>query len=352
MPRQVLTTFFAAFAIACGGRAQALIYEYGPWNTGAMDPQPSGWPLTDAERTYVTTKAEFQRRPGAEASKYLPTLWPVVPAAGHWGSSTPTAWLDTHTKLVNHVNAFTSATPTGKLDVLLVGDSITQQWGSTLDNKPLNAAWQSRFGQYTALNIGIGGDKIQNVLWRLDHGGVAGLDPRVVVLMIGNNNMFYVGETTHAAVAKGVRVTVNNLREKFPNADIIVTDILPAHSPGNAFYENIKLTNTAIANLNLAAMPNVHVLPMWNDYVNADGTRKSNLFLADNIHLSQPDGSGNDGYSLYAAKLDPVITALVPEPSSITLVAIAGLVGLLALHPRTLRRPWPQTPLPSVRIFP
>lgn len=338
MRRRHVSTCIAAFVLLYGAPAEALIYEYGPWNTGAMDPQPSGWPLTDAERTYVTTKAEYQRRPGAEASKYLPTLWPVVPAAGHWGSSTPTAWLDTHTKLVNHVNAYTTANPSGKLDVLLVGDSITQQWGSTLDNKPLNAAWQSRFGQYTALNIGIGGDKIQNVLWRLDHGGVTGLDPRVVVLMIGNNNMFYVGETTVAAVAKGVKVTVNNLREKFPNADIIVTDILPAHSPGNTFYENIKLTNTAIANLNLAADPKVHMLSMWDDYVNADGTRKSNLFLADNIHLSQPNGTGNDGYSLYAAELDPLITALVPEPSSITLVAAAGLVGLLALHHRTHRR--------------
>lgn len=331
------TIIIAAFALVCGRQAQALIYEYGPWNTGGMDPQISGWPISDAERTYVTTKAEYQRRPGAEAGKYLPTLWPVVPAAGHWGSSTPTAWLDTHTKLVNHVGAYTTANPNGKVDVLLVGDSITQQWGSTLDNKPLNAAWQSRFGQYSALNIGIGGDKIQNVLWRLDHGGVSGLDPRVVVLMIGNNNMFYVGETSHAAVAKGVKVTVDNLREKFPAASIIVTDILPAHSPGNAFYENIKLTNTAIANLNLAAMPNVYMLPLWNDYVNADGTRKTNLFLSDNIHLSQPNGTGNDGYSLYAAKLDPVITALVPEPSAIVLLATASLVGLACRRSRRHR---------------
>ena len=66
----------------------------------------------------------------------------------------------------------------GPVDILLVGDSITQQWGSVLDGKPLNAAWQKHFGRYQTINLGIGGDKTQNALWRLDHGGVAGLESR------------------------------------------------------------------------------------------------------------------------------------------------------------------------------
>jgi lysophospholipase L1-like esterase len=78
-------------------------------------------------------------------------------------------------------------------------------WGSVLDRGILNSAWREVFGELKVINIGIGGDKAQNVLWRLDHGGVAGLQPRVIVLMIGNNNMFFVPETGVEAAAAGVQ---------------------------------------------------------------------------------------------------------------------------------------------------
>ena len=93
-----------------------------PYQTA--EPQKTGWPLTEEERVYVLTP-EHERRPGREANKHLPSMWPVVPSAGHWGD---TAWLDTHAKLVEYVQA-----NKGPIDILLVGDSLTQQWGSPLD---------------------------------------------------------------------------------------------------------------------------------------------------------------------------------------------------------------------------
>lgn len=172
------------------------------------EPQKTGWPLTAEERAYVVDKPEHDRRPGRESNKHLPQFWPVVPSAGHWGG---TSWLDTHAKLVDYVQ-----TNKGPIDVLLVGDSITQQWGSPLDKGVLNDAWKKHFANYKTINIGIGGDKAQNVLWRLDHGGVEGLEPKVVIVMIGNNNMFFVPETGVEAVARGVQMCVANVREKFP----------------------------------------------------------------------------------------------------------------------------------------
>ena len=80
--------------------------------------------------------------------------------------------------------------------MLLVGDSITIQWGES---------WKKHFPDLKAVNIGIGGDKTQNVLWRLDHGGVEGLQPKAIVLMIGNNNMFFTPETGIEAAAKASR---------------------------------------------------------------------------------------------------------------------------------------------------
>ena len=257
------------------------------------DPQTTGWPLTPDERAYVVDKPEHERRPGREAGKHLPHLWPAVPTAGHWGG---TSWLDTHAKLVAHVQA-----NAGPIDVLLVGDSITQQWGSPLEKAGFNQPWLMHFQKLKTINIGIGGDKTQNVLWRLDHGGVDGLNPRCIVLMIGNNNMFFSPETGVAAAAQGVKACLANLREKFRSAEMIVAKILPCHAPKNRFYEDILLTNAEIDKLALDSDPKVQVLDLTKEFIEGDGNLKSVLFKPDGIHLSQ------DGYAIYAARLKPLI---------------------------------------------
>lgn len=256
--------------------------EY-PYETD--EPQKSGWPLTDEETAYVL-RAEHERRPGREANRHLPETWPVVPSAGFWGGS---AWLDHHAGLVKTVRD-----SQGPIDVLLVGDSITQQWGP---------AWAAHFPAWKTVNIGIGGDKTQNVLWRLDHGGADGLEPKVCVLLIGNNNMFFTPETGVEPVAKGIGACVANLRERFPGAAVVVVKVFPAHAPGNPFYEDIRRVNAAVDALGLDATPGVAVLDLWNEMVNADGTLKPSLFTADRIHLSR------EGYDLYAARLGPLVEA-------------------------------------------
>ena len=294
-----MKTFLAVLACTACLPGQALDYPYAPYHQGKLDPQTTGWPLTEAERKYVLLP-EHERRPGREDAahpKHLPTLWPVTPSAGFWGG---TSWLDMHANLVKEAQA-----NQGPIDVLLVGDSLTIQWG---------AAWKQHFPTLKTVNIGLGGDKTQNVLWRLDHGAVDGLEPRLCVLLIGNNNMFITPETGTASVAQGIKACAENLREKFPLAPVIVVKVFPAHAPGNPFYEDIKRVNAALDTLNLEADPKVRVLDIWGDLVNADGTVRKELFRPDNIHLS-PDG----GYQLYAEKLQPLLTALLagrPVPKS------------------------------------
>ena len=258
----------------------ALEYAHKP-----ADPQPTGWPLTAEEKAFIA-KPEFERRPGREINQHLPHLWPVVPTAGFFGGD---SWLKIHEGLVKTVQA-----NPGPVDVLLVGDSITIQWG---------ASWAKQFPDRKAANIGIGGDKTQNVLWRLDHGGIDGLKPKAIVLMIGNNNMFFTPETGVAAAAMGVEACARNLREKFPDADLIVAKILPCHEPKSRFYEDILLTNAEIDKLNLGADPKIRVLDLTADFLNPDGTIKKALYTPDNIHLSP------EGYAAYAARLKPLLEA-------------------------------------------
>ena len=263
--------------------ARGLDYAY-----TTPEPQKTGWPLSSEEESYVL-RPEHERRPGAEVAQHLPQLWPVVPSAGFWGGR---SWLDTHAGLVKTVQA-----NTGPIDVLLVGDSITMQWGD---------AWQKHFGHLKTVNIGIGGDKTQNVLWRLDHGGVAGLEPRAVVLLIGNNNMFFTPETGIESVARGIKACADNLREKFPKAPLVVVKVLPAHAPGNPFYEDIRKVNLALDTLELEADPLVEVLDISDEMVEADGRLRDGLFTPDAIHLTQ-DG----GYALFASRLEPLLERLL-----------------------------------------
>ncbi len=263
---------------------QALDYPY-----VTVEPQKTGWPLTTEERAYVTGKPEHDRRPGRESNQHLPQLWPRVPTAGHFGGD---AWLKLHEAHVKTVQA-----NKGTIDVVLVGDSITIQWGDS---------WRKHFPDLKAVNIGIGGDKTQNVLWRLDHGGAEGLHPRAILLMIGNNNMFFTPETGIEAAALGIQTCVKNLREKFPAAAIIVAKILPAHAPGNRFYEDIKKTNLALDQLKLDSDPKVAVLDLWRDFTNADGTIKNEFFTPDKIHLSPA------GYAAYAGRLKPILKSRLP----------------------------------------
>lgn len=104
------------------------------------------------------------------------------------------------------------------------------------------------------------------------HGGVAGFQPRAIVLMIGNNNMFFTPETSIEAAAKGIEMCVKNLREKFPDAALVVAKILPAHAPGHRFYEDIQKTNAALDPLQLDRDAKVRVLDLTADFTNADGT--------------------------------------------------------------------------------
>jgi len=265
--------------------AWAIEYPY-----SSAEPQKAGWPLTAEERSYIVDKPEHDRRPGREVNKHLPHIWPVVPCAGFFGGD---AWLKLHEDHVKTVQA-----NAGEVDVLLVGDSITIQWGES---------WKKHFPDLKAVNIGIGGDKTQNVLWRLDHGGVEGLVPKQIVLMIGNNNMFFTPETGVEAAANGVQMCVKNLREKFPEAQITVAKILPAHSPADRFYKDINATNDAISNLKLESDPLVHVLDLTGDFLDKDGSLIKALYTPDNIHLSA------EGYAVYANRLKPLLESKIPQ---------------------------------------
>ncbi len=117
-------------------------------------------------------------------------------------------------------------------EVVLIGDSITHFWGGEPRAGQSNGpdSWRSTFGDYRTLNLGFGWDRIQNVLWRLDHGELDGLRPRVIVLHIGTNNT---SDTPNARsnspdeIAEGIGAVLTRIRAKAPDARIILMAVFP-----------------------------------------------------------------------------------------------------------------------------
>jgi lysophospholipase L1-like esterase len=286
--------------------AQAVEYPYAPYNEGKMDPQLKGWPLTEAERAYVIKPENIARMPGREPGAHgdLPAMWPVTPSAGYWGgtNATDTQWLDHHTTLVNMVQS-----NQGPVDIVLVGDSITQGWGGGWEKTPFNLPWQTHFSQYQTLNLGIGGDRTEHILWRLDHGGLDGMSPKVVVLLIGVNDtpMITPNGIPPAAVAEGIKLCVLNVKEKCPKAQVVVVKILPGFKSDTAVHKDVQRVNAALDELNLGKIPGVHVLDLQQELANADGSVKPEAYNGDHLHLNET------GYDIFASRLQPLITELI-----------------------------------------
>ncbi len=190
----------------------------------------AGWPLSDAELAWVQ-KPEYTRKPGHEILKHLPEFWFVTPTASHWQAkdgSNANDWIEHHAQCIEKVQAMRD-----HIDIALVGDSITQGWGGGWDDAPFNAAWQKHFSAQKTVNLGIGGDRMEHILWRLDHGALEGVSPKFIVLMIGVNNapLVHANGVPVSAAAQGIKLCVDNLRLRCPQSQIVLIKVLPAFDP-------------------------------------------------------------------------------------------------------------------------
>jgi lysophospholipase L1-like esterase len=193
----------------------------------------------------------------------------------------------------------------GGIDLYFVGDSITRRWGAT-DYPAFLAHWQSQFHGWNAANFGWGGDTTQNILWRLENGELDGVNPKVVVLLAGTNN---VGTTVPpggyeekaADIARGVGAIVQTIRTKAPRATILLMGIFPRN-------DNIEVMPTIRSiNARLAALADgrqIRFLDISDRLADANGRLRPGM-SPDGLHLAIP------GYDAWADALRPHLTELL-----------------------------------------
>jgi len=185
-------------------------------------------------------------------------------------------------------------------EVIFMGDSITARWVTAPD------IWNGAFGKWKPINMGVGGDKTQNVLWRIEHGELEGISPKVAVLMIGTNN-------THADQPKdivtGIKQIIKVTQEKLPNTEILLLAVFPREprmrngKPVTTPMDRIKVINEELPKL--AEPGKVRFLNI-NDKFLVNGKVPAEI-MPDQVHPSEK------GYRIWADAVAPVLEEMTSD---------------------------------------
>jgi len=179
---------------------------------------------------------------------------------------------------------------TGKAELVMIGDSITHNWEK-------QKTYTERFAPYKTLNLGFGGDRTQNVLWRLQNGEIDGIAPKLVTLMIGTNNS---GRDSAPDIALGIETIVAELRQRLPESKIVIFSVFPRNHPRTkGDFEQVKAINKLLP----AIADNQHVfhVDINQNFLDANGQLRPELFGKDRLHLA------GAGYDVWYQALQPIL---------------------------------------------
>ena len=238
----------------------------------------------------------------------VPTAVPLSDQSPYWAG--PGYWDRRHAAKLAEIAAGPK-----EYDCVLVGDSITHNWEGWSDpadiavvtaayargelkfpNGPGRAVWEELRRSFRLLNLGIGGDCTQNVLWRLDHGELDGYRTRFVAIMIGTNNV----DDTPEDRAEGIRAILEKVSEKQPTSTILLSPIFPrGATPDDPVNLSMEKTNAIIRGFTDGRR--IVWLDFNAEFLDADGTLPATLF-PDSLHPLE------EGYRIWATALKRVIS--------------------------------------------
>lgn len=219
--------------------------------------------------------------PGVRADEPHDAIKPVPRSGG---------WMKRH-------ESFNKRAAMGDADLVFIGDSITQGWEGRGKN-----VWKKFYGDRKAVNLGIGGDRTQHVIWRLDNGNLYNIKPKAAVIMIGTNNS---GSNTPEQIAEGVTVIVNQLRKKTPDTKILLLAVFPRGPNKDDKRRQVNEKTNAIFS-KLDDGKHVHYLDIGKKFLEEGGTLTKEI-MPDLLHLSEK------GYTIWAESIEEKLASLLAE---------------------------------------
>jgi len=196
----------------------------------------------------------------------------------------------------------------GGIDLYFLGDSITRRWGCTDPQwAEMLVNWKKNFFGWNAANFGWGADRIQNMLWRIENGQLDGVNPKVIVILAGTNNIGKEpgGDEKVADILAGFRVLLDACHQKAPEAKIILTAIFPRNDSLKVLPE-IRQINAELSKL--ADGQTVFFLDVNDKLANPNGILLEGMTV-DKLHLSAK------GYQVWADGLHPLLTQFLGAPA-------------------------------------
>jgi lysophospholipase L1-like esterase len=182
----------------------------------------------------------------------------------------------------------------GDYDIEYIGDSITQGWETRGSN-----VWNEYYDNRKVINMGVSGDRIENVLWRFQQGQLDGINAKVAVVMIGTNNSNNRKDGTEEysanEILEGVTAIVNDIRKRQPETKIILMAIFPRGKTFSAQRGKILQVNEALARLDDGK--NIFYLDIGPQLIENDGSISRSM-MKDYLH------PGEDGYRIWAKAVD------------------------------------------------
>jgi lysophospholipase L1-like esterase len=196
----------------------------------------------------------------------------------------------------------------GGIDIYFEGDSITRRWGtSDAAYKEMLDNWNANFFGWNAGNFGWGADRIENILWRLENGELDGVNPKIIVVLAGINNVgtFPGGDPKVENITRGLQAVVKVCQAKAPNAVIILTALFPRNDNMAVVAEINKI------NENLAKMADgkkIRYLNVNDKMADKDGKLFEGM-SKDKLHPTVK------GYQVWADGLKPIFTEILGPPA-------------------------------------
>ncbi|CAM4108607.1 GDSL-type esterase/lipase family protein [Zobellia nedashkovskayae] len=172
-------------------------------------------------------------------------------------------------------------------DVILVGNSIFH----TLEEEDRKEVWTKYLDKYRTVDMGISGDRTENVIWRIENGTLEGINPKVAIVLIGTNNTdgnHYLNISTPEELAAGIFKICSLLTKKLPNIEILLMGILPyGYKPNHRDNLN-KATNELISSFP-EKNSKIHYIDISSEYLDENGKVNKEL-MSDYLH---PNAEGH-----------------------------------------------------------
>ena len=237
-----------------------------------------------------------------------PPVWPLgmarMPKRAPVPADKPSPRTDANSMLA-HEQLLAKA-KAGRIDIYFMGNSITRRWGAT-DYPAFLANWTENFHGWNAGDFGWGADRIENMLWRIEHGELDGVNPKIIVLDAGTNNVGdRPGDDAKVAdITRGIKALIDICHAKAPAATIILNGIFP-RGDGSVNAEITRINENIARFANGSTIRYVNI----NDKFGDSAGRPFDGLTVDKLHPTVK------GYQIWADALKPIFREILGPPSA------------------------------------